>query len=334
MEMFENQKSERVCQGMYYGGIGAGAVYLLLILAVLFGGKASGLESLLRALSYLITGGACGIFAWIGYLGVRRVTQKRYLLGCFVLSAGLLLHFFSSAFLYMHVTGAMASAYLLGSMLFSLLGFVFLLYVGVDAKEGFYQRRNDAKLLLFLLGVSVVLALLVLGMFGAASPFVWPEVLGLFVTNLVRLALPTGYICLVDRIRDPYTDEEVAADLERRRELRLAAQEEKRQKKLAKEEAKRQAIEAERQKKLAEEEAKRQAIEEERRKAEEARLAEEARQKAEQERLAAEALQKEQEKAEEDAKTKAKRLAAAEARRLAPEIFGCSLEEFGNEKRA
>lgn len=362
--MFANQKSERACQAMLYGGIGACAVALAILPAALLGGRAEGAELLLRVLAYAVVAGACGVFAWVGYLGVRPTTAKRYRLGCFLLAAGLLLQFLSGALLYLRVTGGLASVYLLGSMLVCLQGIVFMLYVGADAGTTFFQRRNDEKILLFLLTVSTVLSLFPLFLLGSAgSPFVWPEAAGLFVTGVLRFALPACYVCLVDRIRDPFSEEEVAEELMRRRERKQAAKEaaqKKREEKLAERKAakeaaqkkreqklaeQKQAREAERQKKEAEKKAKeeaarrkaeaaRLAAEEAARRAEEAKRAEEERQKAEAARMAAEAAKKEQEKAEEDAKTKARRLAAAEAKRLAPEVFGCTAEEWERGRRA
>lgn len=344
--MFANQKSERACRAMLCGGAGACAVTLVMLPAAMLGGRAEGAELLLRLLAYALIAGACGIFAWVGYLGVRPVTAKRYRLGCFVLAAGLLLRFLSAALLYLQVTGGLASVYLLGSMLVCLLGIVFMLYVGADAGTTFFQRRNDGKILLFLLAVSTVLSLFPLLLLGSAgSPFVWPEAVGLFVTGVLRFALPACYVWLVDRIRDPFSEEEVAEELKRRREQRQAAKEAARKERERKQAERRRAREAE---KKAKEEAARQKAEEEKRraeaarlaaeeaarKAEEARRAEEERQKAEAARLAAEAAKKEQEKAEEDAKTKARRLAAAEAKRLAPEVFGCTPEEWERGKRA
>lgn len=362
--MFANQKSERACRAMLCGGAGACAVTLVMLPAAMLGGRAEGAELLLRLLAYALIAGACGIFAWVGYLGVRPVTAKRYRLGCFVLAAGLLLRFLSAALLYLQVTGGLASVYLLGSMLVCLLGIVFMLYVGADAGTTFFQRRNDGKILLFLLAVSTVLSLFPLLLLGSAgSPFVWPEAVGLFVTGVLRFALPACYVWLVDRIRDPFSEEEVAEELKRRREQRQAEKEaarKERERKQAERKAAREAARKERERKQAErrqareaekkakEEAARQKAEEEKRraeaarlaaeeaarKAEEARRAEEERQKAEAARLAAEAAKKEQEKAEEDAKTKARRLAAAEAKRLAPEVFGCTPEEWERGKRA
>lgn len=351
--MFANRKSERACQAMLYSGVGVCAVTLVMLPAVLLGGRGEGAELWLRLLAYAVIAGACGIFAWIGYLGVRPVTSKYYRLGCFVLVMGLLLQFLSGALLYLRVTGGLASAYLLGSMLICLLGTVFMLYVGADAGAGFYQRRNDGKILLFLLVVSTVLSLLPLLLLGSPdSPFVSLEAVGLLLTGILRFGLPACYVLLVDRIRDPFSDEEVAEDRKQRRELKQQAREAARQKRLQKLEERKKRKEARAQKKEAEkkakEEAARKKAEEARRKAEAARLAaeeaarraeeekraEEARRKEEAARLAAEAARKEQEKAEEDAKTKAQRLAAAEAGRLAPEIFGCTLEEWKKGKKS
>lgn len=307
--MFANKKSEKACQIMMYCGGAAVFFSLVMVLTVLIGGKGQPFEKMIRAGAYLLMGGGCGVFGLVGYLGVRPKTGKVYRLASFLMGGGLFLQFISAMFLYLQVTALMPSIFLLGTMLIGLLGLVFIVYVGADAAQNFYQRSNDEIfLIVFMVGSTIVsfFALMSAGKGGVLSVI---EAICLFIVGVLRFAVPIIYVKFVDCIRNPYSQEEVDEELARRAEIRRIAREEKARKKEEERRAKEE--------KKAEEERKK--AEEAARKAEEERKAqEEAARKAEEERKAKEEAARKAEEARKEAARKAEE-ARKEAARKAEE---------------
>lgn len=286
---------------MLYGGAAAIFFSVVMVIVVAVGGK--GIEGTARMVGYAMIGLSSGVFGFVGYLGVRPKTGRVYRMACFLFAAGLLLQFVSAMILYLRVTALMPSIYLLGTMLAGFLGTVTVLYVGADAAKDFYQRSNDEIFLMIFMIASSVLGVLALLSLGKGGLFSVIEAIGLFLMGMIRFALPLIYVKYVDCIRDPYSQEEVDADLARRAEIRRVKREEAAKIRQEKKEEKRRIRE----------EAARKKAEEAARKAEEARKAkEEAARKAEEERKAKEEAAR---KAEEARKEAAKR--AEEARQEA-----------------
>ncbi len=226
--MYPNKKTETACKGIMIGtGVGA-LSSVLLILVRLFGRKFGAGEMFAMILANLVSIGAFALYGYVAWYGVRRKTGEYFRNACFVNGAALVLHFFSYAMIFMKSQGMMVMIYMVEGMLLHLLGAIFLAYVAVDAKDVFYNLRNDRVICIVCMGAAVLLdILLLISAFSSTRPYNILEVLLLLLVIPVRFGAPGVFVVFSDRLKDPYPDEEaevVLAELRKKREEARAAE--------------------------------------------------------------------------------------------------------------
>ncbi|MBP5411347.1 MAG: hypothetical protein J6Y26_05530 [Lachnospiraceae bacterium] len=241
MKVYPDKKTERICNGVFYGGIATIAVSVVMILlTVLFGHGAA--HVVLRVLGYAAFAAAGGLFAYSARIGIRPKFNEFFWYACIAVFVGGVMIAIDFAWVFGSInpsvtvpateqTSAAGEAaaktvtkkeshigeMILAMTCFPIIGlsafFLFAL-IGADAKKQFYELTRDRMMCIGASCATAVAGLLAILLTvvkhdGVATASTWEEI-GLLVILLLAFGAPTALLNGCSRLADPVTDKEMA----------------------------------------------------------------------------------------------------------------------------
>lgn len=252
--MYSNRKSELFGKGILIGGAATAFVSLIMMILVPFSRAGVG-EMITRLLGEASICAGAGVFAFIGWYGIRPRTKKYFAAGIGAFTLGMIFRGIS-VLIALNVPFDSVALYCMFGLAFSIISCIFLGYMIWDSLNSFFNQENDRIICCAVEVGELILGIILFTAVGKENSTIGIfESILMFLVGIAKPALPFVFLFGVDRITDPFTAEEEAEWLRkeaiRKEEARKLAEEKRKAK-----EAEREAKAAEKAAKAAEQKAK------------------------------------------------------------------------------